>query len=464
MMAGDFSISKNAYNRFDVENTEEEAEYIKNGKPLKGINGFHGFWGNLIGLFLEKIFHKTVAVEGRDGKYYFNCKSFAKWLKRIDPEKYGDVKNNELNAHSRNWVHVALNDIVNLRKLNKVLEDEKKDAEIKNEPVNSEVIVQEPPAGPKDLRKLNKDLEDEKKNEEIKNEPVNPEVIVQEPPAGPKEKKTFQEYFNGPNTESLILEKLKNDEINNKYDLDAKGNTIVHLAVEKGYVSILTYAVEILELDVNAINRANLTPLHLAAKNNQKNAAIELIRLGAKNNKNKNDLSPFDLAIENQHLELAEEIRNRAPKGKNEFVEVLKQEHEQPIHLKDLFDQSTKQEDILKKVESDEININHRDEKGNTLLHYAVEKGYINVIQCAVETKKMDINITNDDGITPLHLAAKHPNRRVTASALIEMGADVCKKNNDGKLPEELAYEGNNVALARAISEKRLGIENNPTK
>lgn len=65
--------------------------------------------------------------------------------------------------------------------------------------------------------------------------------------------------------------------------------------------------------------------------------------------------------------------------------------------------------------------VNEQDEAGDTPLHLAVEKGFLNIVQ-ALKEAKADPNITNADGITPWQTAMLEGHARV-AKRLLEMGA-----------------------------------------
>ena len=54
------------------------------------------------------------------------------------------------------------------------------------------------------------------------------------------------------------------------------------------------------------------------------------------------------------------------------------------------------------------ININPQDHNDNTPLHFAAEKGYLNICKLIMQNVYVyDKNPENNFGVTPLHLAAK---------------------------------------------------------
>ena len=84
-------ILKNNFNRFEIKHVVDPGFGTK---KVKGINGYHGLLGYLIGLILDKIFHKTVAVKLDKETFYFNCRSLVKWLNRAEnlPDWDGSIK------------------------------------------------------------------------------------------------------------------------------------------------------------------------------------------------------------------------------------------------------------------------------------------------------------------------------------------------------------------------------------
>lgn len=91
--------------------------------------------------------------------------------------------------------------------------------------------------------------------------------------------------------------------------IDNQGRTLLDKAAEEGNLNAVKYAVEILKWDVNKPNRNDLTPLYYAAKKGNKEIVDFLLNNGALNKANKYDTRPSDLAIENEHPDIAEFIK-----------------------------------------------------------------------------------------------------------------------------------------------------------
>lgn len=70
---------------------------------------------------------------------------------------------------------------------------------------------------------------------------------------------------------------------------------------------------------------------------------------------------------------------------------------------------------------------------GNTLLHYAANRGYLDIVTLLLK-KGADINARNNDGRTPLHEAMSY-RRYEVARFLVVKGANTSLKNKDGETP-----------------------------
>jgi ankyrin repeat protein len=177
---------------------------------------------------------------------------------------------------------------------------------------------------------------------------------------------------------------------------------------------------ELLEQDFEQVNLRNLsgfTPLHLATIKNDETSAKLLIQYGAdvnnraQNNDVYNDISdevadlveeldyigktPLHIAMEQDSLELVELLLENGASP-----EIPTSDGEYPIHLASQIHDS---EDFVLTLIDHGVNINRRDEHGNTALHYAVLNGNDVMIEVLLESGA-DVNIQNNYGKTPLHL------------------------------------------------------------
>ncbi|KAK9291445.1 hypothetical protein L1049_019393 [Liquidambar formosana] len=92
-------------------------------------------------------------------------------------------------------------------------------------------------------------------------------------------------------------------------------------------------------------------------------------------------------------------------------------------------------ENLLKCVESG-VSVNLKDSEGRTPLHWAVDRGHLNITELLV-SRSADINAKDDEGQTPLHYAAVC-DREAIAEFLVKHNAAADVKDNDGNSPCDL--------------------------
>ncbi|KAF2299301.1 hypothetical protein GH714_031416 [Hevea brasiliensis] len=90
---------------------------------------------------------------------------------------------------------------------------------------------------------------------------------------------------------------------------------------------------------------------------------------------------------------------------------------------------------LLKCIETG-VSANLKDSEGRTPLHWAVDRGHLNVVEVLVE-RNSDINAKDNEGQTPLHYAAVCE-REAIAEFLVKQNADASLKDNDGKSAHDL--------------------------
>lgn len=140
-------IKKNHFNRYEIPHVVDPGV---GEKKIKGVNGYHGFFANIIGRILE-IFRKTVGIKVENGTFYLGCEDLVRWFNRVEnqPDWEGRVtkiidgdefrelgllgpnpKALEEKSHDRKWVKETLEKIaaVNEDRFNRELEKKKQKA------------------------------------------------------------------------------------------------------------------------------------------------------------------------------------------------------------------------------------------------------------------------------------------------------------------------------------------------
>uniref|UniRef100_A0A1J3D067 Acyl-CoA-binding domain-containing protein 1 n=2 Tax=Noccaea caerulescens TaxID=107243 RepID=A0A1J3D067_NOCCA len=92
-------------------------------------------------------------------------------------------------------------------------------------------------------------------------------------------------------------------------------------------------------------------------------------------------------------------------------------------------------ENLLKCIENG-IPVNARDSEGRTPLHWAIDRGHMNVAEALVD-KKADVNAKDNEGQTSLHYAVVCE-REALAEFLVKQKADTSIKDEDGNSPLDL--------------------------
>ncbi|KAG7980330.1 hypothetical protein I3843_05G177400 [Carya illinoinensis] len=92
-------------------------------------------------------------------------------------------------------------------------------------------------------------------------------------------------------------------------------------------------------------------------------------------------------------------------------------------------------DNLIKCIEGS-ISVNLKDSEGRTPLHWAVDRGHLNITELLV-SRNANVNAKDDDGQTPLHYAVVCE-RQAIAEFLVKQNADTDLKDNDGNTPSDL--------------------------
>ncbi|WP_265027119.1 ankyrin repeat domain-containing protein [Wolbachia endosymbiont (group A) of Bombylius major] len=102
------------------------------------------------------------------------------------------------------------------------------------------------------------------------------------------------------------------------------------------------------------------------------------------------------------------------------------------LHLA-AFNGNTEALQALLKVEG--IDVNEKNENGDTSLHLAAFNDYTKIAQALLKVEGINVNEKETNGWTPLHLAAFDGNTKIAQALLKVEGIDVNEKNENGDTP-----------------------------
>ena len=85
----------------------------------------------------------------------------------------------------------------------------------------------------------------------------------------------------------------------------------------------------------------------------------------------------------------------------------------------------------------------YRDENGLGLIHWAADRGCLEIVRILAGNPGLDVNLQDDDGQTALHYACSNGHRDVTEFLLTLDGIDVTLRDSDG-----IAAQGNSRQLS----------------
>ncbi|KAJ4913503.1 Acyl-CoA-binding domain-containing protein 2 [Raphanus sativus] len=92
-------------------------------------------------------------------------------------------------------------------------------------------------------------------------------------------------------------------------------------------------------------------------------------------------------------------------------------------------------ENLLKSIESG-IPVNAKDSEGRTPLHWAIDRGHLQIAKLLVD-KNADVNAKDNEGQTPLHYAVVC-DRETIAEFLVKQKANTASKDDEGNSPLDL--------------------------
>ncbi len=244
-------------------------------------------------------------------------------------------------------------------------------------------------------------------------------------------------------------------------DLNAKdesGNTPLHLASIFRHNEIIDLLIH-QKADVNILNAQGQAPLHLASLYGNPESIKSLLEAGIKINIRDTDgNTPLHIAVLYRHPENLDEILKVNPD-----IDALNTEGYTPLHLGVQTPNNEKAIELLLQHGAD---TKITDPSGRNALHISVasyQRGYIGFLT----SKGIDINSRDNDGNTALHYPLISvlenklylPYSKEIVKILVEEGADPHIKNKVGKSPMDLAVESGENELISLLQSRESMIE-----
>ncbi|XP_062700560.1 uncharacterized protein LOC115257643 [Aedes albopictus] len=230
--------------------------------------------------------------------------------------------------------------------------------------------------------------------------------------------------------------------------VDRNEYTPIHWACISGHKEV----VEILiskKANVEALDQNNFTPLHLACLNDHKEVVEILIRekvnIGALTNKK---CTPLHLACQNGHTEVVEIlIKEKAN------IEIFNQDNFTPLHLASLNGHEEVVEILIKK----KANIEAFNQENGTPLHLASWNGHKEVVEILIR-ENVNIGVLTNKKFTPLHLACANGHTEVV-ELLIREKANIETLDQDNCTPLHLACMDGHEEVVEILIRKKANID-----
>ena len=232
-------------------------------------------------------------------------------------------------------------------------------------------------------------------------------------------------------------------------NLVCDGNvTPLHLAVARCNMEMAKYLLDN-GADPNVISNSSIglggSPLHLAVEYCEPDMVRLLVERGAiVDLRDYNGLTPLRIALDSCKPDVIDLLIKSGAEAWGTYEPWDMYKGPSPLHVAASRGCPEVVKYLVKTLGASPEEV---DREGNNLLHAAVagcsssnEEKALEVVRYLVEAKKLDVNARNDRGETPLHLATKN-NCVTVAKYLIEAGADVNVRDRDGKTPLHVAVK-----------------------
>ena len=190
----------------------------------------------------------------------------------------------------------------------------------------------------------------------------------------------------------------------------------------------------------------DVTPLHLAAKCDDKTEVRRLLENGKYNVDctDSNGETPLHYACAEGNINLVQSLIH----DYNADINARDDKNNTPLHVAAL---NGKKEVALFLIKEFGCDINIRDPSGKTLLHRVCESGSVSLVRSLIRDYNANTNVQDDENNTPLHVTALNGNKEVALFLIKEFGCDINIRGPLGKTLLHRVCESGSVSLVLSL-------------
>lgn len=209
--------------------------------------------------------------------------------------------------------------------------------------------------------------------------------------------------------------------------VDGSGKTLLHIIAADGHVNCCEKVLQWDNVNINARDDNENTPLHLAAKAGKSDIVALLHNYHAQCNlQNSFGDTPLHLAVTGGHSDCFKELM----KYDNMEIDLKNNNMSTPLHCA----AKTGNSEIVGRLLDISADCNAQDISGDTPLHKTARIGDKTGCDLILKYPGVDVNMKNKMLMTALHLAAQHNNHEVT-QLLLDKGANWKLRDKHDKIP-----------------------------